>query len=260
MNEENAVEQIVDVVTEPVPATAEEKSTEQAETVEKQPESTPEQDAKAAEDAKQKAIQKRFDRLTKEKYEAKARADYLEGIVNQGSQKQQESKQDGRPQQSQYSSAEDFVEALTDWKLEQREQVSKQAESHKAQQSEAQKIDKIFSDAEALGDFDRDDFAESVKITQTMADAIKESDVAAKVVAHLYANPEEAERIAGLSNARQAVELGKLEVKLSATQPKVSKAPPPIDPIGKGKASNESLDTDDMEAFIAQRRKQGARY
>lgn len=257
MNEENAVEQIVDVVTDPAPSAEAEAKPD--ETVEKQPESTPEQDAKAAEDAKQKAIQKRFDRLTKEKYEAKARADYLESIVNQGANKQQESKQDGRPQQSQYASAEDFVEALTDWKLEQREAVSKQAESQRAQQSEQQRIEKIFADAEALGNFDRDDFAESVKITQPMADAIKESDIAAKLVSHLYANPEEAERIASLSNARQAVELGKLEVKLSTVAPKVSKAPAPIDPIGKGKASNSSLDTDDMEEFVALMRKQGMR-
>jgi hypothetical protein len=223
------------------------------------PDPAPEPNADAAEDARQKGIQKRIDRLTREKYEAKARADLLEKMVHQP-HRSTASPQDGRPEQKNFETAEDFVEALTDWKLEQRDQKSKAQDVQRSQQAAAQKAEKMFSAAESLGNFDRDEFAEKVRVTDVMADAILDSDMGAKLLVHFNANPDEATRIANLSPARQAAEIGKLEAKLSTVIPKVSKAPPPIDPIGGGKATVESLETDDMEAYIALRKKQGARW
>lgn len=249
----------VDVPVIPEPTAA--APAEPVETAEPNTAPAPEKDdADAAEAARQRGVQKRIDRLTREKYEAKARADLLEKLVAQPNASSQAGPQDGRPQQKDYPTAEDFVEALTDWKLEQREQKVRAQDAQKSQQAAMQKRDVLFAEAQKLGNFDPDEFAENVKITGPMADAILDSDVGAKLVHHLNANPDEAARIANLSPARQAAEIGKLEAKLSTVTPKVSKAPPPIDPIGGGKATVESLETDDMEAYIALRKKQGARW
>jgi hypothetical protein len=231
-------------------------------------ESAPEQEHKAESAAerheRESKAEKRIAKLIYQRETAKARADHLEALVNQKTVSNQEGgqagKQDGRPEQKNFDTAEDFVEALTDWKLAQRDQKSKAQDVQKSQQAAAQKAEKMFSAAESLGNFDRDEFAEKVRVTDVMADAILDSDMGAKLLVHFNANPDEATRIANLSPARQAAEIGKLEAKLSTVIPKVSKAPPPIDPIGGGKATVESLETDDMEAYIALRKKQGARW
>jgi hypothetical protein len=261
--------QAVDVVLEPV--TTEPTAAAPAEPVanaepKTDPASEPEHKAESAEERheRESKAEKRIAKLIYQRETAKARADHLEALVNQKTVSNQEGgkagKQDGRPMQSQYESAEDFVEALTDWKLEQREQSTKAQESQRKQVTQSEKRDALFSAAEDMGNFDREDFARNVRVTEAMAEAILDSDMDVKLVVHLNANPKEASRIAELSPARQAAEIGKLEAKLSTVTPKVSKAPPPIDPIGGGKAAVDSLETDDMAAYIAIRKKQGARW
>lgn len=260
--EDHAAPEVVAAPPVEIPVIPEPTAAAPAEPVEnaEKPAQATEPDANAAEDAKQKGIQKRIDRLTREKYEAKARADLLEQMITQRPAPQQANAQDGRPKKDAYASDEDFVEALTDWKLSQREQASRAQEAQRAQQSAAEKTRKIFSAAEELGNFDRDEFAEKVRVTDVMADAILDSDVGAKLLVHLNTNPDEAERIANLPPARQAAEIGKLEAKLSTVTPKVSKAPPPIDPIGGGKAAVVDLGSASMDEYIAMRKKQGARW
>ncbi len=184
----------------------------------------------------QAAMQKRIDRLTRQRYEEKARADIYESQITQRQAPQKA--QDGRPQQAQFETAEDFVEALTDWKLAQREQVAKAQEAQKSQQTIAEKRDKIFTAAEEMGNFDREDFA-TVPITHPMAEAILDSDVGAKLVVHFNSHPEEAKRIADLPPARQAAEIGKLEVKLSTAPAPKSSAPKPITPLGNGQVTSK---------------------
>lgn len=231
-----------------------------AEPVEEVSESTPEQkehDANAAEEAKQRGVQKRIDRLTREKYEAKAKADVLEQMIQQ--RPQQANSQDGKPKLSEFKEPEAYIEALTDWKMEQHNQKAQAGEVQAKQQTFEQKREKLLSDAESLGDFDRDDFSENVKVTPVMAEAILDSDTGAKLLVHLNANPEEASRIANLSPARQAAEIGKLEAKLSSA-PKVSKAPSPITPLGANGNTSTSKDPARMsnEEYRAWRSKNGA--
>src|SRR5581483_10803635 len=59
--------------------------------------------------------------------------------------------------------------------------------------------------------------AEDVMISAPMGEAIQESPVGPRILYHLVQNPDEADRIAGLSSAAaQAREIGKLEAKIEA--------------------------------------------
>jgi hypothetical protein len=79
-------------------------------------------------------------------------------------------------------------------------------------------------------------------------------------MAYMSANPDEVERITKLSDARQAVELGKLEAKLQSA-PKTSKASPPISPVtGARGGASPDLGSADFAAYKAMRAKQGARW
>ncbi len=197
------------------------------ETVENQPEPTLEQDEKPAkesedEDHVQKGVQKRIDRLTRQKYEARAEADFLRKQL----EAQQQPRTDSVIDRGRFESEEDYIEAVVEARLSQKEAVQQQ-------QSFAQKVNGIIKEAEKLGDFDVDDFRE-IPISQAMAMAIVESDVAVKLTKYFHDEPEEAERISRLSPARQAAAIGRLEVDLGSSVPKVtakSAAPSPIKPV-----------------------------
>lgn len=226
----------------------------ETELVENQPEPTPEQEEKPAKESEddaeraQKGVQKRIDRLTRQKYEAQARAEYLEKMLNERQPQRTESGID----RNQYASDEDYVEAIVESRLAQKEQI-------KQQQSYAQRVEGIIKEATKLGDFDADDFRE-VPISRVMADAIVESDVPALLVKFFHDDPDEAERISQLSPARQAAAIGKIETQLSESKPKAaakSAAPTPITPLGGKGGSPRGLSDDlSMEDWLAERNKQ----
>jgi len=97
----------------------------------------------------------------------------------------------------------------------------------------------------------------ALHVTDTMAIAITSSEHGPKIAYHLGQHPEVAERIAKLPNALQLMELGKLEVQITAPKPpKVSKAPEPIKvQTGSGEPPSKSLDELSMDEYAAQRSK-----
>lgn len=217
-----------------------ENTTDEAQNAESPPD---EVDASEKNDRKESnRTQRRIERLLREKYEAKAKADYLEQVL--ASQQAQESAPaNGKPQPQQYASTEEYIEALTDYKLAERDHASSTAKQRQQQTDYAQRTESLLSEAESLGDFDRDEFASNVRITPAMAEAILDSDMGAKIVLHLNSHSKEASRIAELSPARQAAEIGKLEAKLSAPVVKKSAAPKPIEPLSG--TSNKPTGLDD---------------
>ncbi len=74
--------------------------------------------------------------------------------------------------------------------------------------------------------------AENLNITQAMVDAVSESDEAAAVLYFLAKNPGQTDRIAQLSTASAAREIGRIEERLKRERdevkaPRISAAPPP---------------------------------
>lgn len=192
--------------------------------------------------AKERAkAERKAERKAAQAYEAK-----LEELTRQSQQSQrQEVKAEGKPKLEQFEKVEDYVEAVAEWKLQAHQQaLAKQTEEQRARQIHAEvqtKAQSVFDLAEQDPEFDLAEF-EELPISEPMAYAIMDSEIAPKVMVHLQKNPEEVSRIAKLSPARQAAEIGKLEVKLSAPKEvKVSKAPAPVKPVGsRGSTSSRS--------------------
>lgn len=84
---------------------------------------------------------------------------------------------------------------------------------------------------ERFPDYDAVTRNPGVRITNEMAEVIRDLDAGPDIAYHLGKNPAEAARIAALSPARQAVELGKLEVTVTATKPLPKQPPAPVQPV-----------------------------
>lgn len=173
---------------------------------------------------------------------------------------------DGKPARAQFANDEAYVDALVDWKQEQRDRQTQAQRQQEQVQEQTKKTTKLYAQAEAIGDdFDRDVFDEH--LTAPIAQALVDSENAARLMHYLGANPEEMQRIAQLPQGRQGPALGRIEAKLEAEPakpPKTSKAPAPIgDPTARGTTTTTfsgDLSKLPMDQYIAQRKKQGARW
>jgi hypothetical protein len=84
---------------------------------------------------------------------------------------------------------------------------------------------------EKFADYDTVARNPNVPITPTMAEIIRDSDVGPDLAYHLGKNLAEAARIAALQPSRQAVELGKLEARITAPKALPNRAPAPVQPV-----------------------------
>lgn len=223
-----------------------------------------------AQDEKTPAVEKTFTQtelneiLEKRIARAEAKAERrviqaLERIAPQQPQQYQPPVND-RPQRDSYASQESYEDGLVDWKIDQRESVGKQAKAHEQSQAMTSKTENMYAEAAKIPGFDRDDFND-LPLTPAIVQTIVDSDVAPKLMAYMAANPADIARIATLSPARQAAELGKLEAKVASQKaPRVSNAPEPISTIGSQGGTVKSLASATMDEYIAMRTKQGARW
>ena len=164
-----------------------------------------------------------------------------------------------KPNPDSFKTTEEYLEALTDWKVDQR--VKAEAESReKAQREtrrneEAAQLSAEYRKREEAAKSKYDDFEDVVydprlPITDAMLATIQQSDSGAELAYYLGKNPEEAARIARLSPFLQAKELGRLEAKLPSEPPakKTSSAPAPIAPV-KPKGDGGHVDTTDPKSL-----------
>lgn len=150
-----------------------------------------------------------------------------------------------KPKAENFDSHEEYVEALTDWKLEQREK----AKEAKAQQEQIKKQhetqiqtfqDKVKSFAEKHDDFqDLMEEVNDIPMSIAVQEGIVSSEFGPELMYELAKNRSEYERICKLAPIAAARELGKIEARLSKaaeseTKPeiKVPKAPKPMTPVG----------------------------
>ena len=100
-------------------------------------------------------------------------------------------------------------------------------------------------------DFEQVAYNPRLPVTETMAQAIRTSDIGPEIAYYLGSNPKEAERISRLSGILQAKELGKVEAKLASDPPtkKTSNAPAPITPVTTRSAGGSSYDTTDPRSI-----------
>ena len=193
-------------------------------------------------------IKKRIAKATAiaERKASKAYAEKLEQLATKPQvQSHNEQSASDEPQLEAFEKVQDYVKAVTKWEMKNAQQAqSRQTEEQRVKQfqNEVQaKAQSVFELAEQDPEFDNEAF-EALPVSDPMAYAIMDSDIAPKLMVYLQKNPEEVDRIAKLSPARQAAEIGKMEVKLSAPKEvKVSKAPAPVKPVGsRGSTSSNN--------------------
>lgn len=253
------------------PVAETEESTEATETstesegTEKEGEEKTNEQQPAETEEKKNHFHRRQERLLRERAEYKARAEFLQQQIDR--QNAQPAKNEGRPARDQYESDEDYVDALTDWKVTQKltgveEKLAKRQEQTRNQVEWASKITTA---RQEYADYDDVmELAQDIPITPAVSDAIQSSQFGADIAYYLAKNPDDAFRINSLPPVAAAREIGRIESyveyeKNQKTQkkvPPVSKAPAPIKPVKASGAAGKSLEDMTPAEYIAYRNKQ----
>ncbi len=134
-----------------------------------------------------------------------------------------EPKTAGPPNQADFDDYGKYIEALTDWKVEQRMAQQQEQSNRQQRQTRAEANQTALAErwqelstkgAETYDDFE--DVAYDFPQTETMVVAIVNSEIGERIAYHLGSHPNEAAKIAKLDPVSQAKAIGRLETKLSA--------------------------------------------
>jgi hypothetical protein len=243
---------------------------EQPNTPESAPDTNTEADAAAQPDEDHKVpkgVQKRIDRLTRERYRLQGELEAMRRQPPQPAvQAQPERSQDGTPKPEQFASYEAFLEAKAEWKAEQkvtevlqRQQESTRQQTVRQRQAEMQQSwDKqIDAAADIYDDFEEVALSPDVPVSGAMAEAIQLAEKGADVLYYLGKNREEAAKIARMDPLRAAVAIGRIEATLARPTPKkTTNAPAPISPVGARAAVTKDPSKMTDAEFSAWRREQ----
>lgn len=190
---------------------------------------------------------------------------------NGGPQRTFEQQAPQAPKYEDFDSDEAYLDALADYKvnarLQEQETQRQRQERERQQQQEREQTyqslqEKLSEGAAKYDDFEDVVYDESVPITDSMAEAMADSENAADIAYHLGSNPKEAARIAGLSATKQAREITRLEGRLASQQAQPSqkrqtKAPAPTQRVrGSGDRGTVDPDKMSMDEYVRWRRKQ----
>lgn len=251
---------------EATPEAEPDKPQEIAEAAEEQPkpeeESAPseeEQDGADPDKPKGKGgFQRRIDKLTAKIHELEGR------LATPAAQPKAEETKPAAPQDKpkleSFDSYDAYVEALTDWKLEQREKARREAEAKDKAEAEVQAKLSTWEQSQKAAREKHDDYDDAlesvahIKVPREIQRAIVESDQKAELAYHLAKNPGELERIVALEPLKAAIEIGKLEAKLTQPpaepKPRVSAAPKPPKPVTPVATPTKTIyDADDYQAY-----------
>lgn len=217
--------------------------------------------------------QRRIDKLTRRNAELAARLEALEQPSGKTSETQQPAANtaEGKPQTKDFSTWEEYTEALTAWTIDQRENGRKAEEAKAVRAQQAKAVQQAWGEQVAKGEEAYEDFDDIVvqsklPVSSTVQQAILESDHGAHLAYWLGTHADELGRINKLSPLAAMRELLKIETQFhTAATPKpankVTKAPPPARPVGGSAKPVKSIDDPDLpyEEYEKLRNKQLAR-
>lgn len=183
-------------------------------------------------------VQKRINELTYQAREAERERDYWRQQAMRGTPQERPEAQepepkvesDLAPEATKYELGEHdpkFIRDLARWEARQeyeaRDKLAREQEEQRkiaaVSEERAAKVRAMIS--EGMGTYE--DYAEvalrrDLKVSQTMADVIADSEVGLHVLYYLGQHPETAARIASLDDRRQAYEIGRVEAAVLAQQ------------------------------------------
>lgn len=190
-----------------------------------------------------KGFKKRIERFQRRLSEKEAEIEYWKNQVPKTEQPS-----DGKPKLDQFHDPEQYAEALSDWKLEQKqqEQAARQlADKYREKESVIREVDPEYDDL--IDDFkDKYKHVNAPEINQFIAD----SDIGPDIFYHLAKNHELVDKILKLPAHKRLGELGKIEAKLEKPEKvepnRVSKAPTPVSKTSGQAVSTRSIDDPDL--------------
>ena len=163
---------------------------------------------------------------------------------DQGEKEVATSEKSSKPDADDFEDHSDYIEALTDWKVEQKLQANnakmREESIKKNHQTRVatfrEKVEEFAQDHE---DFDDIVGAVEVPMTDTVREAILTSDNGPAVIYELAKDVEKFEKICKMPAIASAKAIGAIEARLSsdsvetkqASKPNVKKAPKPIEPV-----------------------------
>lgn len=163
-----------------------------------------------------------------------------------------------KPKVGDYEVYDDYVEALADWKLDQRDQQNFQTQKNNELAEKQRKVDAKIAAEVAKNP----DFLKSAYVPEALGELLMDSDYFIEIAKHFGENPSEAFEICKLSKLDAARKIGKLESKLEAKsqgpKPKTeSRAPSSTkNIIGGGDTPEKKPEDMTTEEYIAWKNKQ----
>jgi hypothetical protein len=226
-----------------------------------------------AEDSKN--VQKRIGKLTKKMRTAERERDSEKEKFTELERKLEEMEAkisvEAKPKKEDFDEEDDYIDALTDWKTEQKlAEVKNSVEKSAADKSEQGELNETY---DGLGDamergkekyknFNDLVLNEHLVISPEVTQIILDADVPEDVMYYLGSNPEKAEEISKLDSVRAAKEIGKIEVRLEKTEKiikakpkkKQSKAPSPIIPVKANGVTEKDPNKMSLKEYTAWRK------
>lgn len=224
---------------------------------------------------KKGGIQKRFDKMTAEKAQLAQELEYWKQTALKGkdapetkapeTQANAAPKTDAdKPNPETFATHAEYVEALADWKYEQRSKADREKADRERFQSEQQKIAQTYQEKLQAFKEKTPDFHEveaeltdalddaRVRIPPAMTQAFLTAENGPELAYELAKDPKEFTRICKLDPVRAAVELGKFAAKLEAKSSapetkKITNASKPLDPVGSGKGATPKRSLSDPD-------------
>jgi len=129
----------------------------------------------------------------------------------------------GKPKLESFETLEAYQEALTDWKIDQRDAQRKAEEDRQAAEAAERKLQSAWSASEKTARATHPDYDDVVRSVQApegpgvsaARQAMLEEDSGAEILYYLGTHPDELRRIAALSPVSAVREIGKLSARLS---------------------------------------------
>lgn len=237
-------------------------------------------------------LQPRIDELTRDKHNAARERDYWRQRAEQ-LEKPPEPKPE-KPTPDKFDDYGAYVEALTDWKADEKintklaERDTKQAETETAKTRTTNWAQREVKAREELTDYDDVMKASTVLVAPHVTAELLDSELGPRIAYHLDRNPDLAHKLNAMTDKQVAKEIGRLETQLAVSAPspqsddaaaggesttketppaaaqvppkKTTAAPAPAKPAGSGRTTTVPLEKQSMDDYVKSRVAQGASW
>lgn len=229
-------------------------------------------------------VQPRIDELTRRVRENERERDYWKARAEAAAAPPKEAPK--KPTPDQFADYGAYVEALTDFKAEEKVNTTLDAREKAAterKQAETRVTtwnERVIEARKSIPDYDTVMAASEVPIADFVLDELRDSELGPQLAYHLDKNPDVAAKLNTMNPRQAAREIGRLEAKLTSTvsanpDPKVddpkdaeppapkvktTNAPPPVKPVGQGRSTAVDLSKASMDDYVKQRAAQGATW